>query len=177
MEHFNQPQRRKAEFMTPPNILKAKVGSGGLAEDILNKAQALLENNNVDFGPLAEIYLEKVANGIEAAKKAKPSDDPEDIIGMMLYPTMQLKANGGMFHYELVTKIANTLIQFLEVIEKADQEAVEVVSAFHTTIKAIIHGKIKGDGGAYGKELHDALLSACNRYFDKYKDNLKPSPN
>ena len=55
--HFDQVPRRKAEFIKPPNILKAKVGSGGLSEDILNKAQLLLENNTVDFQPLAEIYL------------------------------------------------------------------------------------------------------------------------
>ena len=51
-----------------PNTLKAKVGSGGLSEDILNKAQALLENNTVDFQPLAEMYLTALMKGIDIAK-------------------------------------------------------------------------------------------------------------
>ena len=51
--HFNQKPRRKAVFIKPINILRSKVGYGGMDEDILSKAQALLENNSVDFLPMA----------------------------------------------------------------------------------------------------------------------------
>src|SRR5690606_1393986 len=101
IQHYNQQPKRKAEFIKPPNILKAKVGSGGLAEDILDKAQKLLENNTVDFMPLGEMYLTSLMKGIELAKNAEPDMDNEYVISMMLYPGMQLKANGGMFHYPL----------------------------------------------------------------------------
>jgi hypothetical protein len=80
---------------------------------------------------------------------------------------MQLKANGGMFHYDLVTKIAERFIQFMEVIENLDEEALEIITAFHTTIRAIILGRIRGDGGKRGDELLVALIDACTRYFDK----------
>lgn len=167
--HYNQHLRRRAEFIKPPNLLKGKVGSGGLSEEILDRAQALLENNTVDFFPLAEMYLGSLAAGIELAKNPGPSDDAEYIISCMLYPAMQLKANGGMFHYPLVTEIADKLIQFLEVIREADIEAVEIVLAFHTTIRAVVLGRITGDGGRHGAELSQALHSACERYFDKNK--------
>ncbi len=170
--HFRQEPRRKAEFIRPPNTLKAKVGSGGLNEAILDKAQALLENNAIDFLPLGEIYLESVARGVENASKHK-SQDPEALIAHITYPVMQLKANGGMFHYHLVTRTADKLIQFLEVIEKPDKEALEIVMAFHTTIRAIIMGRITGDGGKYGQELLDALTEACLRYFDKHPHQHK----
>ena len=98
-EHFNQTPRRKAEFMRPVNVLKQKVGSGGLSDDILNRAQKLLEENSVDFKPLAIVYLASLMNGINMAKGAKESDDTEEVIANMLYPAMQLKANGGMFQY------------------------------------------------------------------------------
>jgi hypothetical protein len=113
-KHFSQKPRRKAEFIKPPNMLKTKVGTGGLSDDILNKAEDLLENNTVDFQPLAEMYLAGLMKGIELAKEADPADDQEYVISRMLYPGMQLKANGGMFHYPLVTRIADKLIQFLE---------------------------------------------------------------
>jgi len=171
MQHFNQTPKRKAEFMHPPNTLKEKVGSGGISDDILDKAQALLENNTVDFMPLAEMYLAGLMKGIENAKDADPTDDTEFLISTMLYPAMQLKANGGMFHYQLVSDVADRLIQFLEVISEPDLEAVEIVLAFHTTIRAIIHGKITGDGGAHGHELLSALNKACIRYFEKLPQN------
>ncbi len=169
-QHYNQTPRRKAEFIKPPNTLKAKVGSGGLSEEILNKAQALLENNTVDFLPLAEMYLERLMNGIEQAKEADSSSNQEPLISAMLYPGMQLKANGGMFHYPLVTRIADKLIQFLEVIKDVDIEAVEIVLAFHTTIRAVAQGRITGDGGQHGDDLMRALDDACMRYFEKHPD-------
>lgn len=173
--HFNQKQRRKAEFIMPPNTLKAKVGSGGLSEEILTKAQELLENNAVDFQPLAEMYLNTMMKGVNNANAAEDDSDPEPLIAAMLYPAMQLKANGGMFHYALVTVIADRLVQFLEVLVRPDRDAVEIVLAFHTTIRAVIMGRIRGDGGRYGKELLDALDSACLRYFDRYPYNRTES--
>ncbi len=166
--HYNQAPRRKAEFIRPNNTLKAKVGSGGISDDILNKAQALLENHSADFLPLAELYLGALVKGIEKAQEPEFEDQSEYVISMMLYPTMQLKANGGMFHYHLITIIADKLIQFLEVIEKADLDAVEIIMAFHTTMRAIILGKITGTGGSHGKELIGALDEACTRYFDQF---------
>lgn len=170
--HYNQKPKRKAEFIKPPNTLKAKVGSGGLSEDILNRAQALLENNTVDFQPLAEMYLTALMKGIENAKEADAKADKEHIISAMLYPGMQLKANGGMFHYPLVTRMSDKLIQFLEVVEEPDIECIEIVLAFHTTIRAVVLGKIKGDGGPHGQNLLDALTDACMRYFEKYRGNI-----
>lgn len=168
-QHFSQKPRRNAEFIKPPNMLKTKVGSGGLSDDILNKAENLLENNTVDFQPLAEMYLAGLMKGIELAKESDPHDDQEYVISRMLYPGMQLKANGGMFHYPLVTRIADKLIQFLEVIERVDIEVVEIVMAFHTTIRAVVMGRVSGDGGKHGTELMRALNEACVRYFDKYQ--------
>ena len=166
--HFNQKQRRRAEFIKLPNTLKTKVGSGGLSEEILNKAEKLLENNTVDFTPLGEMYLTTLMKGIELAKNSNGDEDAEYIISSMLYPAMQLKANGGMFHYPLVTRVADKLIQFLEVIEQPDIEAIEIVLAFHTSLRAIVLGRVTGSGGKYGAELIGALNAACMRYFDKY---------
>lgn len=174
--HFNQTPRRKAEFFTPPNVLKTRVGSGGLSDDILNKAQALLEQNSVDFRPLGEMYLQAMQRGIDQAREKTSEHDEESIIIAMLYPAMQLKANGGMFHYPLITSIADKLIQFLEVVHKLDDEVVEIVLAFQTTIRAILLGQIKGDGGLRGAELMQALVDACYRYFEKRPDNKDGRP-
>jgi hypothetical protein len=171
--HYNQEPRRKAEFIRPPNTLKAKVGSGGLSEDILNKAQTLLENSSAEFAPLADLYLTSLMRGVEGARKAKPDDDAENLIAYIIYPAMQLKANGGMFHYPLVSRVADKLIQFLEVIAFPEEDSLEIVVAFLTTIRAITIGKITGNGGHYGDELVDALDLACRRYFDKHPNRQK----
>jgi len=174
--HFNQKPRRKAEFIKPINILRSKAGYGGLDEDILSKAQALLENNSVDFLPMAEMYLSGMMRGIERARNPAPGESEEILIAGMLYPTMQLKANGGMFRYPLVTRIGDKLIQFLEVIEATDKDAIEIVLAFHTTMRAVLMGRVIGSGGKHGDELMQALEAACLRYFQHYPDNRSGMP-
>ena len=130
-------KRRKAEFSTPLNLLRAKVGYGGLSEETLDKAQAVIESTNVDFGPMAEMYLSTMMRGIERARNPGPGRDSKNLIAGMLYPAMQLKANGTMFRYPLVTRISDRLTHFLETISGPDSDALEIVSAFHTTIRAV----------------------------------------
>jgi hypothetical protein len=166
--HFDQKPRRKAEFMTPLNLLRSKAGHGGLDEDILSKAQALLENASVDFQPLAEMYLATLMQGIEHAGDPAAGESEEVLITGMLYPAMQLKANGGMFSYPLVTRIADKLIQFLEVIDAPDKNAIEIVLAFQVTMQAVLTGRVTGSGGRHGDELVQALDAACQRYFEQY---------
>lgn len=173
IQHYNQLPRRKAEFIKPPNVIRAKVGAGGLSDAILDRAQKLLETTTVDFGPLAEIYLASMMNGIIRARARKDDDDNENLIAGVLYPCAQLKANGGMFHYPLITRIADRFVQFLEVVDQIDSDALEIAEAFHTTIKAVINAKIKGDGGKHGNELVEALNDACMRYFEKNRHNLR----
>jgi len=175
-DHFNQKPKRDAQFISPPNMLKSKVGEGGLTDAILNRAQELLENNTEDFKPLAEIYLEQMENGLKSAKNSINENTDESkseaLIVQILYPCVQLKANGGMFHYQLVTNIANIFVQFMEVVERLDTETLEIAQAFCTSIRIVINGQIKGDGGHKGKALIDELNRACTRYFEKHKDNI-----
>lgn len=170
-QHFNQEPRRKAEIIRPPNTLKAKVGSGGIGDAILDKAQALLENNVVDFQPLADMYLLALMKAIESAQIQSDKAQGEAQIAAMLYPAVQLKANGGMFHYPLITVMADRLIQYLEVIVEPDLDALEIVLAFHTTIRAVVMGRVTGNGGRHGQELLNALNDACMRYFERYPYN------
>jgi hypothetical protein len=169
--HFNQKPRRKAEFIKPVNTLRTKVGYGGLGDDILIKAQAVLENNTVEFQPLAEMYLATMMRAIEYASNPTEGEDNETLIGGMLYPAVQLKANGGIFQYPLVTRISEKLLQFLEVIAEPDEDAVEIVLAFHSTLRAVLTGRVAGSGGKSGDELMQALEDACMRYFEHYPAN------
>jgi hypothetical protein len=166
-DHFNQPVKRRADFIKPVDSLRAKVGYGGLSENILDKAQALIENSTVDFQPMAELYLDTMMRGIEIAGRAENRDEREVAIGRIINSTMQLKANGGMFRYPLVTRISDKLIQFLEVIAVPDKDAVEIMMAYYTTIRAVLMARITGTGGKHGEDLLNALDAACLRYFTR----------
>lgn len=174
VKHFNQKPKRQAKFITPPNILKAKVGSGGLNEAIIERAQEVLENHTVDFAPLADIYLKQMKEGIDAAVDLGKPTTSENVIGKILMPCVQLKANGSMFHYPLVTRIADRFVQFMEVVERLDSETLDLAKAFLTALKIVISGKIKSDGADQGNALVEELNNACMRYFEKHKQALQP---
>lgn len=173
IKHYNQQPKRKATFIKPPNILKAKVGFGGLNDQILDRAQKLLEEQASDFKPLAEVYLDRMRSGISSARESEEdTSTDEDTIAQILFPCVQLKANGGMFHYPLVTRIADRFVQFIEVVERLDHETLDIAEAFYTTIKIVVNGEIKGDGGVQGEALVSELNNACMRYFDKHKETI-----
>lgn len=173
IKHYNQTPKRDATFIMPPNIIKGKVGTGGLNEKVLKRAQKLLETHTADFAPLADIYLSRMMEGIEAAEKVDKNEyNLEDLISAILLPCVQLKANGAMFHYQLITRIADRFVQFMEVVERLDTETLEIARAYHSTIKIVVAGKIKGDGGKQGDALVEELNNACMRYFEKHKETI-----
>ena len=158
-----QSKVRKAELIKPPNKLKEKVGSGGIDMRVIQKAQNLLENNNVDFKPQATILMEVLTEAINDAKSGNAKG--EDAIEAIMYPAMQLKAQGAMFKYPLISDIANILVNFLETVTLIDKDVLDITVAHRMSLNAVLAGEIKGDGGKIGKELRDELMDACNRYY------------
>lgn len=156
-------QIRRAELISPPNRLKEKVGSGGIDEKVLSKAQELLEKNTIHFEPIANMLLDLLSEAIADAKS--DATKGEEALNAMIYPAMQLKAQGSMFHYPLVSDISHILVNFLETVEDVNREVLDIVVAHKMSLKAVLASHLKGDGGKTGKELREALMEACGRYY------------
>ena len=165
---MTEDKNRRARFFRPPNTLKQKVGSGGLAKDILDKAQLLLEENRIDFEPIALCYMELLRRALDKANNPPANASDTLLLDGLISPIMQLKANGGMFHYPLVTKISEEIVLFLENVKRPDTDVQEIIHAYETTISAILQGEIKGDGGVKGENLFLAIKDACRRYEKKH---------
>lgn len=158
----------KARFYNPPNVLKEKVGSGGLGKSILDHAQKLLEENDIDFEPLALNYMEALRRGLDRAYNPPEDATNLELMSGLIHPIMQLKANGGMFHYPLVSRISEKMIELIETAKEPDDDLQDIINAYHTTITAILHSKLQGDGGVKGDNLYFAICDACNRYHKKH---------
>jgi hypothetical protein len=169
MIDYPREPRRKAEFIFPPNTLKAKVGSGGIDERLIEKAQKMIEESKVDFIPIGHRYLISLQEGVRTTQAKRGMVDDESLIATMLYPAMQLKANGGMFGYPLVTSVAARLIRFLEHIREPNDDAIEVVTGFTDALQAILlMGESNKKVVQHGDDLYLALDEACSRYFEKH---------
>ncbi len=162
-------ENSKARFYKPPNILKEKIGSGGLAKNILEKAQQLLDENNIDFEPIAMTYMDALHRGLDRAYAPTSKATNHELMGGLINPIMQLKANGGMFDYPLVSKISDKMVDLIETAQSPDEDLQEIIQAYHATISAILHGKLKGEGGVKGDNLYFAICDACDRYHKRHK--------
>ena len=170
-KHFNLPPVRDVEFFSPPHLLKAKVGFGGLSEATLDRAQKYIESNTIDFSAAAEKYLDDFQEALQSAQNINiaTAQDVEDIIAKILHPCVQLKANGTMFHYPLLSRVADRFIQFMEVVERLDPEILQIGQAYCNTFKLILSRNMRGDLKAAGDALYQELNNACQRYLDHRK--------
>ena len=155
---------QKARVIKANYILQAKVGTGPLDARKVEACQRVMDNNDVDFAPLAQTYLNQLKITIE---KVKTNDiELQQAIAEMTQPVMELKANAALFKYDLIGNLASVMLSFLEAVKSIDKTVIEIVDAHHKTLTAIILKKMKGDGGVHGKQLEMELRDACKRYFN-----------
>lgn len=160
--------KTKPKFITPPNRLKSKVGAGGVSEERLRRAQIVMDDFDADFRPVANELASNLEKATTAAiKELGKSNTPDK--DKMVFPVMQIKANGGMFKYQLLTDVADICLQFMEAIDDYNKEAIDIIKAHERAIMIILKNNLRGDGGKEGYALVEELHDACQRYFKKYE--------
>ncbi len=157
---------RPAKFYYPPNVLKKKVGTGGLDPKRLEEAERFIDSNEIDFIPIATAIMQRLDKIVAAARKGDRQG--KKTVDAIARPIMELKANGGMFKYHLVTYIADVVLDFLENIKDIDEDSLEIIDAHQNALAAIIGNKLKGEGGKEGRALADELARATKRYYKKH---------
>jgi hypothetical protein len=143
-----------AEFVTPPNFLKMKVGAGGIDKEAIKEAEIAVQVlGHKMYAKWADDDLGRMRASFEELK-ATNIDDP-DSIKKMLRICWDMKGLGGTFGYPLVTTITHYLSNYLEHCLNADGAKVSgaVVSPHIDALYVVLSQKISGDGGAIGREL------------------------
>lgn len=159
---------RKPRFITPPNKLKIKVGNGGVDEKLLEKADEFIKTCEIDFKPIAEGLLKNLKETVSAARETQTPESRKIANDNLSNAIMQLKANGGMFRYQLISEIAALALHFLDHITELNNDALTVIDVHAKAINSIITNNLAGDGGKHGYALVKELEQACARYFNKY---------
>lgn len=152
----------ESKLVKPENTLKKKVGTGGFNERDLVKAQQGIEKNDIDFRPQGNDFLAEL-DAVLTKIKAKEMPDNEQLDAIM-YPMMQLKSQGGLFQYPLITKISHATLDFLENITGIDDDVITITEAYKKTVKAVLTLQIKDPANKTGLQLLDELMKAFSRY-------------
>jgi hypothetical protein len=157
---------RKARFIHPPNILREKVGYGGIEPERLEKAEVFLVENPIDFRPYAREFLGQI-DAVIAELEANIIDR-ERALSAIRRPVMELKAHGAMFNYRLISDIADIVLNFIENIHEMNDDAFDILDVHHKSLDVIVSNELVGNGGMVGKSLADELFFACERYYKKH---------
>lgn len=168
MSENTTPEEGKARVYKASRMLQQKIGTGPLNEADIERMQMAMDTNEVDFAPLGQKFLDELEAALTRAKKEDL--DFAEKKSILTAPVMQLKANAAIFHYHLIGNLANVMLSFLEAIKELDKDALEIVAAHHTSLKAIIQKRISGAGGESGKMMVQELKDACARYYAKKKN-------
>lgn len=153
------------------NMLQTKVGLGVIDENTLIRAQSLLDNNKINFVPIAETFLGQLRSALNTAHKSE--NGGHRVIESLTDPVMQIKANARIFKYDLLGDLASVMMNFLDNLNVLDHDALDIVEAHHATLTHIIHAEMKGNGGEVGKSIQNELEGACKRYMNSRAEELR----
>ena len=100
-------------------------------------------------------------------KHVRCVDTPEnrkDFFEEINHIAHDMKGQGGTFGYPLITAFADSLYNFTTVRVGITDNMVEIIKAHVDAMKAVIRGRVSGDGGEVGAVLTKSLNQAIEKY-------------
>lgn len=149
------------------NRLKEKThglvkGSGGISPEALAAAEQALAQMSEDYPDWVSGLISKLAE-----QHGRCVDTPEkrrDFFEEINRIAHDMKGQGGTFGYPLITDFSESLESFTSIRNDIDDRMVELVKVHIDSMRAVIKGRVKGDGGDLGKQLAASLQQAITRY-------------
>ena len=149
---------------------KASGGSGGgggkVSEELMELAAAEFAKMSEDYPDWVAGYIDSLYEAHRGAAQVAPDlrAKPFRKINSIAH---EMKGQGGTFGYPLITIFGKSLYDFTEGSAKRNDNHMEIVKAHIDAMKAVIAGRIEGDGGAVGVELQEALRTAIDKHLHK----------
>lgn len=154
------------QLITPPNLLKVKVGGGGGAAkgidlDAVHQASSAIAS-------MADDFADRVALEITMILKLSHDldDDPSrasKIGSKIARIAREVGDQGETFGFALISEIGSSLTSYIDGLSSPERLNSEVVRAHADAMRAVIKNKVKGDGGPVGVELVESLEQLVNR--------------
>ena len=152
-----------------PNRLGAKAGIGPrdpvpvLPESLLEAAEAEIQSRAGDYATWIVGEVEEMARRID-----RLGADPRHVaglIGEINRSAHEMRGQGGIFGYPLITHVAKSLYEATSGGLKTVTPNEQLLCKAHVdAIKAVMHGHISGYGGVTGQQLLASLDVAKKKY-------------
>jgi chemotaxis protein histidine kinase CheA len=151
------------EIFMPPNILKAKVGSGGLDLGALKRAEQAVEELKAEF---TNWIIEDV-NRLAERRNAYEAKTNADTLGAMYRAAHDLKGQGKTFEFPLVARVASSLCKFTDEAGAGATLPISLIDAHVEAIKIIVRDNIKDPGNRMACVLAEELERQVEVFLQK----------
>jgi chemotaxis protein histidine kinase CheA len=149
------------------NRLKEK--TAGLAPGQVGISQEALEAAEKALTKMAEDYPDWVSGLIVKLQEqhGRCVDTPEkrrECFEEIHHIAHDMKGQGGTFGYPLITVFADSLYGFTYQRDEITDSQVELVKSHLDAMRAVIRGRVSGNGGEIGEKLTQTLNDAIQKY-------------
>ena len=152
------------------NILKDKASGGGVGPgDKGGIPIEAIQAAEAEFNKMAEDYPDWVQSLIDELSEnyRRCIDTPEtrhENVATIHDIAHDMKGQGGTFGYPLITNFGESLYKCTHKSEECSDNLVGLIKAHVDGMKAVIKGRVAGDGGEIGQELLASLEKAIEKY-------------
>ena len=149
------------------NRLKEKTaglapGRGEIPAEALEAAERALSKMSEDYPDWVKGLIGKLQE-----QHGRCVDTPEkrrDCFEQIALIAHDMKGQGGTFGYPLITAFADSLYGFTHSRGDVTDNQVELVKSHLDAMRAVIRGRVSGDGGEIGSQLTQTLNEAIEKY-------------
>ena len=155
----------ETEIIHPPNLLKAKVKTGGpgaVDSATLDRAEAAIANLADQYLDWVVQDLDRIGKAYEEYKSAEAEAVPEKLEAIFQV-SHDIKGQGGSFGYDMMTSVGNQLCRLIEHVDATNPKLSDAIGVHIETMKLVIAQQIKGNGGKVGEQ----MLTGLEQIFKK----------
>lgn len=160
-------------FYPQPRTLISKLVSGQeISENVLFDWQQLesmedeLDKFSEDFMDWTAEYVAQLDRHMKLAREL-PVEKRKQLFGAISMVAHELRGQGGVFGYPLVSSIAASLFDFTHQMLDRSDDSLQLIKEHVDALKAVLREKIRGDGGAIGIAVMQALHLANKKFITR----------
>jgi len=157
-------KQQPIEIFMPPNMLKAKVGIGGIDSSALKRAEAAMEELKSEF---AEWIVEDV-NRLVQRRDFYQLRNNEDSLADLYRASHDLRGQASTFDFPLVARVAASLCKLTDDTTAGLELPLALINAHVDAIKVIVRDGIKDPNNEMATVLAGEMERQVSAFLEKH---------
>lgn len=153
----------EARVIHAPNLLRAKVGSGGVDSGSLRAANDAIKNLTGEYLQRVDDDLDRMEALAKSLADATDETARAECVEAIYAIVHEMRGEAGTFGYPLASKIGNMLCRHIDSLAGPHLADSRIVRHHCDALRAIVKHDITNDGGDIGQALVKDLTALVQR--------------